>query len=197
MKQVALLSVGDRTRVCPLCDGTITGARCHPCRNTFPRPGTSSHRRWMRGITAVVRRRLENAGLSALAPDACRALVIGDVTIPSEVVGVLADIATMPISVPAYQRAERWALDHHRGMLEAAKEGIVGDDAAIFAEAFADALAERRGMPRLRIEVSTMLRVAAVTSEDSADEVEEAAREEEATDEAAAAYEPQRVARTL
>jgi hypothetical protein len=39
--------------------------------------------------------------------------------------------------------------------------------------------------------------VAAVTSEDSTDEAEEAAREEEATGEAVAAYEPQRVARTL
>jgi hypothetical protein len=116
---------------------------------------------------------------------------------PSEVAGLLADIATMPLSVLAYQRAERWALDHTRGMREAAKEGIIGDEAAIFAEAFADALAERRGMPRLRIEVSTMLRVAAVTSEDSTDEAEEAAREEEATGEAVAAYEPQRVARTL
>jgi len=199
VKQVALLSVGDRTRACPLCDGVITGARCHLCRNTFPRPGTSSHRRWTRGITAVVRRRLENAGLSALAPDACRALILGDIPIPSAAAGLIGDIAAMPISVEAYQREIDRCVDMSLGEIAARDEGLAGEVATTYAAAFAAGRKERRErrrMPRLRVEVPTLLRVAAVTSEDSAGDAEAAAREEEATDEAAAAHGPQRIART-
>jgi len=191
MKQIALLAVGDRSRVCPLCDGVITGARCHPCRNTYPRPGSASHHRWMRGIVAVVRRRLEDVGQGALAADACRALIIADVAMPLAATSLLADIAEMPISVVAYRRAEQWALDYHTGTLEAVREGIVGDDAAIFARAFADARAERRGMPRLRIESPTMLRVAPLPDDD------EPEREDEAVDEAATELTERRIARTL
>ncbi len=193
MKQIALFSVGDRARTCLLCDGVITGARCHPCRNTYPRPGTASHARWMRGIVAVVRRRLEDAGLGALAADACRALIIADVPIPSVAVGLLADIAEMPISVVAYQRAEQWALDYHTGMLEAVREGITGDNVAIFARAFANATTERRGMPRLRIETPTMLRVASLPDDDEA-EREDAAVEESAAEDQ---HPQRRIARTL
>ncbi len=198
MKQVALLSVGARTRACPLCDGVITGARCHPCRNTFPRPGTSSHRRWTRGITAVVRRRLDNAGLGALAPDACRALILGDIPIPSAAAGLITDIAAMPISVEAYQREIDRCVDMSLGEIAAREEGLTGEVATAYVAAFAAGRKERRErrrMPRLRVEVPTLLRVAAVNSENSADDAE-AAREEEATDEAAEAHGPQRIART-
>jgi hypothetical protein len=97
----------------------------------------------------------------------------------------------MPISVVAYRRAERWALDYHDGMLEAVREGIVGDDVAIFARAFADATRERRGMPRLRIESPTMLRVAPLPDDDDAE------REDAAVDDSATELTERRIARTL
>jgi hypothetical protein len=147
----------------------------------------------MRGIVAVVRRRLEDAGVGAMAADACRALIIADVPMPSDAVGLLADIAEMPISVVAYRRAEQWALDYHDGMLEAVREGIVGDDVAIFARAFADATRERRCMPRLRIVSPTMLRVAPLPDPDD----DEAEREGAAVDEATEELTERRIARTL
>lgn len=195
MKQIALLAVGDRARACPLCDGVITGARCHPCRNTYPRPGSASHQRWMRGIVAVVRRRLEDAGLGAHAADACRALIIGDVPMPSAAAGLLADIAEMPISVDAYQREIDRCVDISLGEIAAREEGLTGDEATAYAEAFAAGRKERRErrrMPRMRVEVATMLRVAEVDHDHN-----EAEREDAAFDEATTELTERRIARTL
>lgn len=148
----------------------------------------------MRGIVRVVRRRLENAGQGALAADACRALIIGDIRMPSAAAGLLADIAEMPISVVAYQREIDRCVDISLGEIAALEEGLTGEESTAYAEAFAAGRKERRErrrMPRLRVEVPTMLRVADV------DDHDEAEREDAAVDEAATELTERRIARTL
>lgn len=101
--QLSLLgNVPSLPLTCLMCGGPIRSRRCRRCQSDTPTFGGPAHRRWTKGISAVLRGRLKDAGLSDLWFETWRAL-LEDSPLPPETAPLVGDLAALPFSLARYQ----------------------------------------------------------------------------------------------